>query len=662
MTVQEYSRRARRRQRPKWAAPVAGLLALALLGGCAGKAGKGSGDEGKGDANALAGIGTEEALSAPDCDRASGKIKISFVYRPTCVKPWNDGGDNGGATTQGVTAGSIKVIVYSLGGFGGDTLEQAKKDQAATVKMFEDLYQTWGRKVELEYFVGTAQTPNDEVAQHADAIAIADKKPFAVMSPPPIVMRDLAARKIISISTGVPVEQSVKLAPYMWGAARVTDKAIALNAADYVGTRLAGKPARWAGDTAFHSRARTFGLMHAETWGDGKEFERRLDDHGAKLAVTESYTDLDRSTWDQRAKLAVTKMKAEGVTSVVLGTNVLFTTSLVAAATNQQWFPEWILTGAALQDLNYFSQSNDQSQWKHAFGIGEFPINTDATGVVPGPLVAMYKWYYNKVPSPAGQGTNMFALYTGIHAAGPKLTPESFRDGLFAQPPAGGAADGAVTSEQFSFGRHGFFDFPDYNAGDDFTEIYWDPEAIGLDRTGRVSQTKGAFRYLDGGKRTVAGKWPTTEPKMFNPTGTTTGIDFKGYPPNDMPPQFPCTGCPSQSGGRVLSARRGRRGGVASAPAPACAVPPGRPCRSASGRWCRRSAPPGGSCSPTARCAPRPASPRPAPSHRLRTAPGRRRPRRNGRRARRRQPHRPRLGAASRPLRPPRRAPSRRRC
>jgi hypothetical protein len=366
-----------------------------------------------------------------------------------------------------------------------------------------------------------------------------------VLSPPPIVMRDLAARHIITIGTGVPVAESLRLAPYEWGASRITDKAVAVDAATYVGRRLAGLPARWAGDPSYTRRTRKLGLVYSTSWGDAHTFATTLEKEGGRLADAESYTDLDRSTWDERARLAVTRMKSAGITSVVLGTNVLFTTALVSAATSQQWFPEWILTGGALQDLNFFSQSNDQRQWAHAFGIGEFPINSAPNGPLPSALVSLYNWYYGSVPSQAAQGINMYALFTGIQLAGPHLTPFSFRDGMFAQPPSGGAASGAITSEQYSWGRHGVFGYDDYNAGDDFTEIYWDPQATGLDRTGRVSKTKGAFRYLHGGRRTVADRWPKGEPKMFDPTDTITGAELAGYPPKDQPPSFACDGCPA---------------------------------------------------------------------------------------------------------------------
>ena len=46
----------------------------------------------------------------PDCDPATGKLKLPTVYAPPCVVPFD--GDNGGATSPGVTGDSVKVIAY----------------------------------------------------------------------------------------------------------------------------------------------------------------------------------------------------------------------------------------------------------------------------------------------------------------------------------------------------------------------------------------------------------------------------------------------------------------------------------------------------------------------------------------------------------------------
>ena len=58
-----------------------------------------------------AGVGTKATLQNPDCDPTTGRIRFPTLSAPPCVKPWKDGADNGGATAQGVTKDTIKVVV-----------------------------------------------------------------------------------------------------------------------------------------------------------------------------------------------------------------------------------------------------------------------------------------------------------------------------------------------------------------------------------------------------------------------------------------------------------------------------------------------------------------------------------------------------------------------
>ena len=57
------------------------------------------------------GVGTPAALNNPQCDKTLERVKFVYQAWLPCVKPWKDGADNGGATTPGVTADTIKVVV-----------------------------------------------------------------------------------------------------------------------------------------------------------------------------------------------------------------------------------------------------------------------------------------------------------------------------------------------------------------------------------------------------------------------------------------------------------------------------------------------------------------------------------------------------------------------
>src|SRR5947207_189384 len=60
-----------------------------------------------------AGLNTPPALAEPTCDPKTKRLKVSFTRAAPCAVAWPKGADNGGATTTGVTATSIKVVIYN---------------------------------------------------------------------------------------------------------------------------------------------------------------------------------------------------------------------------------------------------------------------------------------------------------------------------------------------------------------------------------------------------------------------------------------------------------------------------------------------------------------------------------------------------------------------
>jgi hypothetical protein len=489
------------------------------------------------------GIGSEAALAAPDCDRSAGKIRISFIWRPACVVPWPAGADNGGATATGVTATSIRVVRYN------DPVQPISDDELkrkwqTSIDLFEHFYRMWGRKVEN---IVVGKSGDDEVAQRADAVKIASLKPFiatGVPSTDQVLITELVARKIIVVTnSNVPVELSLKLAPYVWGPTIQPDELVALNIGTYAGKRLLGRPARWAGQAEYKAQTRKFGVIYPDTLNP-KYFNDAFSKYGGKVTESMSYPagQANASLWGERSRVIAAKMHSSGVTSVIAITDLLFTNPMTQAAATQNWFPEWITTGYLAQDLDIVAATYNQAEWRNAFGVAGIPI---ASGeMAPWPQYWFYLWYYGNSDNQDGPAhSEATIIFSGIHAAGPHLTVESFRDGVFALPPAGGSIISAQIAAQHSFGRHGFFPWDDYNAFDDFDEVYWDTTAIAPDLvTGQ--NTAGHYRHLNGGRRYTVDRWPSGEPKMFDPAGTQ--MFYTSYPPNDRPPDYPCTGCPSQ--------------------------------------------------------------------------------------------------------------------
>ena len=495
-----------------------------------------------------AGIGTRRALAAADCDAARGRMKVSFIYAPPCVVPWPKGADNGGATSAGVAGNTIRIV----GIYAGQTAAQNQQEAASWadyVTMFESLFRTWGRHVETVYYTPTG---TDEASQHADAIAIADMQPFAAIGMGELnqdtLATDLAARHIVVCCyTAITLARARALAPYLWGSILPSPEGYELNLAQYVCRRLLGHDAQWAGDAGYRVTPRKFGLLYPDTW-DVSVFESAFAKCGGRLtdSYVYAYESSQYAAYQERAQTVVTHMKADGVTTVLDAGGLVFDPITTKTATSQEWFPEWVLAGTGGQDLDVVGRLDDQTQWRHAFGLASFPVGGDP----PLPLDYLYHWYWG-----ANRGTDNSTiaeaanlLYWGINDAGPDLTPFSFRDGLFALPASGGAASGGLMSAQISFGNHGYWPWADYNQGDDFAEVWWDPTAQGKDvlscSTGACAEGIGKYRYMNGGQRHTALSWPTGQPAFFDTNGTV--LWYTSYPPGDAPPPYPCAGCPSQ--------------------------------------------------------------------------------------------------------------------
>jgi hypothetical protein len=206
---------------------------------------------------------------------------------------------------------------------------------------------------------------------------------------------------------------------------------------------------------------------------------------------------------------------------------------LTKAATAQDYYPEWIITGTVLTDTTVFGRLYDQKQWAHAFGVSSLPAR-----VPPDQAEAwrLHEWWFGEAPKATKTVTVIMeplrTLMLGIHAAGPDLTPETFRDGLFAMPPLGGLGP---LSPRISFGEKGLFAAPDFNAVDDMQEVWWNADAEGPDEQGEDGD--GMMEYADGGKRYLPGEMPAGEPRAFDPEGA---VDlYTKIPEDQRPPSYP---------------------------------------------------------------------------------------------------------------------------
>lgn len=486
-----------------------------------------------------------------NCDPATGRIKVPSRYAPPCGQAYT--GDNGGATWEGVTKDTIRLVWFhpqenpatqaALAAAGAD---DSNENEYATVRdfvaYFSAHYNLWGRKIDLRIYEGSGKSEDDSVGK-ADAIRIATEfKPFAVLNAPAsnAFVTELTARKILTIGTvSQPIDFYLKNAPYVWAQTLMSSHQGYVHRAEYIAKRLKGRPAKWAGTPTFKTQNRVFGLLWYETpdgaYKSGVDFfKQELAKAGVSLKVDFAFTgaNLDPAATQNQARTMIAKMKDEGVTSIIFSGDPLSPAIFTAEADRNQYEPEWILTGSALTDTAIFARTYSKTQWDSAFGLSFLAARVTPAATDPARL---HQWHHGRSPTAANTFNvifaNPFIFFTGVHMAGPKLTPASFRDGLFRYPPTGGGATSPLTS----WGKHGYWQWEDYCQWDDTTEIWWDNTAQGPDEPG--NQGAGLYRYVDNGKRFLPGTHPTSDPRVFDTANTVT--IYSERPKDEQPPDYP---------------------------------------------------------------------------------------------------------------------------
>ena len=483
------------------------------------------------------------------CDTDRGRVAVPLNNAAPCVEPW-PGGDNGGATTPGVTADSIKVVVYQPE---PDPLQQAVIGEAGAdndpadaanavveyLEMLEDVYETYGRTLDIEVVPATGG-PADATAAQADARTIIDKEPFAVLGGPgqtPAFWQELVDAGIVCVGLCVQNEGWDVVnenAPYLWPTGPNPEQAD-LHLAELVGKQLVGKPAEFAGSPDLQAKERVFGWVQAETetgeYADrNAEFDRVLsEEYGGEVAARSTYI-FDVAAAQETATAVVARMRDAGVTTVIISTDPIVPGAITREATKQGYFPEWVIGPSVLADTTIFGRTFDQEQWRHAFGLGLPTARADYT---LSDAFFVYDWYYG-VESPVNTVNVLFPgterLMLGIHLAGPELTPETFEQGLFRFPPN----EQGKTYGHSSWGE-GLWDKVDHNSTDDTTAIWWDPTATGVDEAG--NEGTGMMRYVDGGTRYLPGDWPTDPLPFFEEEGSVA--IYEELPESDVLPDYP---------------------------------------------------------------------------------------------------------------------------
>jgi hypothetical protein len=539
-------------------AVIAVIAAVVVLGGGddddTGEAAAGAGDGGGGTrpADAVSWSQAEEEgldVAFPDtCDPETGRVAIPYFFAPPCFA---DVEDNGGATSRGVTEDTITVVYYLapendpvLDFITGpiandDTPAEIAETVSNYAEMFNTMYQTYGRTIDLKILEASGSS-TDEVSARADARrAVEEMGTFAVWGGPTLTNAwtdEIAALGAICIGCpGGSPQFHEDRAPYAIGVG-MNAQQTNVHVAEFVSKKLAGRPAEHAGDPALHDQVRVFAHLHIrsseESDRNADQLERLLADEGVEIAERLPY-ELDPGRLAEQATSMIARMKSAGVTTVLLQADPVSPANFTQEATAQEFFPEWVHAGGALTDTAVFGRLYDQEQWSNTFGVTTGSVR-NRPELNPG--FRLHEWFFGE-PPPADETAPVLypspsLFFSVLQAAGPNLTPETFRDGLFSLEPR----RDAITAPSLSWGDHGLWDEidVDWNGVDDMTEWWWDAEATGEDELMR--EGTGLVRYVDGGRRYLPGDW-TDELRAFEEEGTVTILEEP--PPDETPPDYP---------------------------------------------------------------------------------------------------------------------------
>jgi hypothetical protein len=466
------------------------------------------------------------------------------------------GGDNGGATMTGVTADKINYIFYRQMGNAQVNAVLKQKDLAASdsdfcqaVSAFHDeinkRWETYGRKFvsmdgpgnhkgsaiggcNFPYFQGQCSlTPPDPPCERAEADLIASMKPAYVISPVSgsnTALYNQLAKDHVIVSGGetVPDSYHTSVAPYYYDSFMNGDRAMRM-LAEYYCKRLQGKPVQWAGSDVEHfggptapPPVRKVAIEYPATNGDpmyditaklflklvsGGECGSPAD--GAKAYPYQS----DITTAQQQATTTVAQMKNDHVTTVVHFGDPIAPVFFTEAAAAQNYHPEILISGTGLVDYDVLGQLYVSSVWQHAFGPSTLmnPIPFDQSEAV-----AAYHDVGRQGLPDKTENLN-WAYFTLIgnsfQLAGPRPTPASIQQGLFAAAPAGG--DPFHTLQMFG---HADAASPqgDYTGLHDEREVFWC-----ANKPSPINGQNGVYVPVDGGKRYQIGQWPNSNPAVF---------------------------------------------------------------------------------------------------------------------------------------------------
>jgi hypothetical protein len=493
---------------------ASGAVGGASTGGLSGGSGAGAG----GGSSTGSGVPVSGGQRASSCPGGSRQV-AGDPYSPPCI-PFS--GNNGGATSPGVTASTITLsyritsdatsFQQQLAAIGGATFSVTTAQIEQTIRgleqYFNSHFQFYGRHIHVVFFQGQGSETNEllgEGQQQADADAITAAQQvhaFGELNGTTEPYDDALAQQHV-IAFGAPYLSAQWMgarAPYEWSVDTECND-VATTASEF-GTKELTGPAAYAGGS-LKGQPRKFAVIAPDNpWYQdcANAAIQYSESHGQHITDDIQYQ-LDLSTLSSQAASVIAKLQDDGVTTIYCGCDPIFPIYLTSRAAEQNYYPEWVVVGVALTDTDIVGQLFDQAEWAHAFGVSY------AGPTLPEQDTLGYAAYEEATgqPPPAAEEVNliyeqMYEVAIGLQMAGPDLTPQTFEAGMRAYP---GSVRGAPNAQ------FGTWSFPPgtYTPQRDSDIIYWNPNL-----TSTYNGKQGA--YVVASPRYFPGQYPTGPPPL----------------------------------------------------------------------------------------------------------------------------------------------------
>jgi hypothetical protein len=482
--------------------------------------------------------GTGTTISGQACHAGAGQF--DSPYADPCIAKFT--GDNGGATSNGVTAKTITLVdrvfpttaniqeLEAEAKAAGAALPQVTTQVAETfLKYFNKVYDLYGRRVVIKTLNSTADSTAEALGQgQAGACADADTIANAMHA---FGEAGLEGGGTAPFSTCAADDHLVEfngdayydegtfqsLNPYVWSTTQDCTR-VSSSEAEVVGSLLAGKKAIYAGDPALRDETRKFGgytpnvgAYERCSLNFANIVEHKYHVPAAAISTHFNY-DLDIATFEQSAQQAVVQFKAAGVTTVIVASDPYSAGLLTEAAAQQNYYPEWFIVGTGGTDIDGAVQAYDNPAevTGHLFGMSESSPVQDVYGdsSLAGRLYK--KLTGHDIPMGTdGEYSSLVEIFDALQAAGPDLTPGNLARGLHALPVLGAPAFSYGTWD-WNTGPTGTPGGGDHTAGTSARFVYWDATKISP-----VNKKLGTYVQIFGGRRFTLGQWPKSLPTLF---------------------------------------------------------------------------------------------------------------------------------------------------